>query len=160
MILNSLQAVIPTWIALVKGTSAEFQNLQELTSIWDDIRLETEELNSGIEITDTHALLGRYDFLLVVAFDWDSVSGLSLAVERHGLDMTTMCPYRALGIPTGSHVTGRGVDPVFSSVCLSPGPRRPAQSDRSRPADRLHEFVLHRNTRISSSPTVMTLRLR
>jgi uncharacterized protein with GYD domain len=158
--LNPLQAVIPTWIALVEGTSAEFQNLQELTSIWDNIRLEIEELNSEIEITDTYALLGRYDSLLVVASDWDSVSGLSLTVEGHGLDMTTMRPYRALGIPTGSQVAGRGVDPIFSSVCLSPGPHRPARSDRSWPADRLHEFVLRRNTRISSSPTVMILRPR
>jgi len=69
LILNPLQAVTSTWIALVEGTSAEFQNPQELTSIWDDIRLETEELNSGIEITNTYALLGRYDFLLVVASD-------------------------------------------------------------------------------------------
>jgi uncharacterized protein with GYD domain len=69
LILNSLQTVVSTWIALVEGTSAEFQHLQELTSIRDNIRLEIEELNSGIEITDTYALLGRYDFLLVVASD-------------------------------------------------------------------------------------------
>ncbi|PSP76637.1 gyd domain protein [Halobacteriales archaeon QS_3_64_16] len=82
---------MPTWVALVEVTDAEFQNLQELTSIWGDVRLEVEELNSEIEIIDTYALLGRYDFLLVFeAPDRDAVFELSLAVERQGLDMTTM----------------------------------------------------------------------
>jgi uncharacterized protein with GYD domain len=82
---------MPTWIALVEVTDAEFQNLQEFASIWGDIRLEVEELNPDVEITDTYALLGQYDFLLVFdAPDRDSVFELSLAVERHGLDMTTM----------------------------------------------------------------------
>ena len=56
---------MPTWIALVKLTGAQFQNIQELTSIWGDIRLEAEELNSKAEIINTYALLGQYDFLLV-----------------------------------------------------------------------------------------------
>ena len=82
---------MPTWIALVEVTSTEFQNLQELTSIWGDIRLEAEEVSSEIELTDTYPLLGRYDFLLVVeAPNRDSVFELSLAAERQGLDMTTM----------------------------------------------------------------------
>lgn len=80
-----------TWISLVEVTDAEFQNLQELTSIWGDVRLEAEDLNTDIEITDTYALLGRYDFLLVFeAPDRDAVFELSLAAERQGLDMTTM----------------------------------------------------------------------
>jgi uncharacterized protein with GYD domain len=82
---------MPTWISLVEVTDAEFQNLQELTSIWGDIRMEVEEAVPDIEITDTYALLGRYDFLLVFeAPDRDGVFELSLAVERQGLDMTTM----------------------------------------------------------------------
>ena len=82
---------MPTWVSLVKVTDAEFQNLQELTSIWGDIRLEAEEINAEIEITETYALLGQYDFLLVFeAPDRDAVFQLSLAVERQGLDMTTM----------------------------------------------------------------------
>jgi uncharacterized protein with GYD domain len=82
---------MPTWIALVKLTDAQFQNIQELTSIWGDIRLEAEELNSKAEIINTYALLGQYDFLLVFkAPNRDSVFEFSLAVERQGLDMTTM----------------------------------------------------------------------
>lgn len=56
---------MPTWIALVEVTDAGFQNLQELTSIWGDIRMEAEELNPDIELTETYALLGQYDFLIV-----------------------------------------------------------------------------------------------
>jgi uncharacterized protein with GYD domain len=82
---------MPTWVALIEVADAEFQNLQELTSIWGDLRLEVEETNPDIEIVDTYALLGRYDFLLVFeAPDRDAVFELSLAVERQGLDMTTM----------------------------------------------------------------------
>ena len=82
---------MPTWVALIEVADAKFQNLQELTSIWGDLRLEVEETNPDIEIVDTYALLGRYDFLLVFeAPDRDAVFELSLAVERQGLDMTTM----------------------------------------------------------------------
>ena len=82
---------MPTWIALVEVTDAQFQNIQELTSIWGDIRLEAEELNSEAEIINTYALLGQYDFLLVFgAPDRNSAFEFSLAVERQGLDMTTM----------------------------------------------------------------------
>lgn len=82
---------MPTWVSLITVDDAQFQNLQELTSIWGDIRLEAEQINSDIELTETYALLGRYDFLLVFdAPDRDSVFQLSLAAERQGLDMTTM----------------------------------------------------------------------
>ena len=80
-----------TWISLVKVDDVQFQNLQELTSIWGDIQLEVEQIDSDIELAETYALLGRYDFLLVFdAPDRDSVFQLSLAAERQGLDMTTM----------------------------------------------------------------------
>lgn len=80
---------MPTWVSLIEVTDTEFQNLQELTSIWGDVRLETE--NFDVEITETYALLGRYDFLLVFeAPDRDSVFQLSLAAQRYGLDMDTM----------------------------------------------------------------------
>jgi uncharacterized protein with GYD domain len=78
-----------TWLSLVEVDGAEFQDLQELASLWGDINLEVEEIDA--EIIDTYALLGRFDFLLVFeAPDRDSVFELSLAAERHGLDMNTM----------------------------------------------------------------------
>jgi uncharacterized protein with GYD domain len=69
-----------TWVSLVEVDGTEFQDLHELASLWGDINLELEEIDA--EIQDTYALLGRYDFLLVFE--------VSLAAERHGLDMNTM----------------------------------------------------------------------
>lgn len=78
-----------TWLSLVEADGTEFQDLQELASLWGDINLELEEIDA--EIKDTYALLGRYDFLLVFeAPDRDAVFEVSLAAERHGLDMSTM----------------------------------------------------------------------
>lgn len=78
-----------TWVSLVEVDGTSFQDLHELASLWGDINIELEEVDA--EITDTYALLGRYDFLLVFeAPDRDAVFEVSLAAERHGLDMTTM----------------------------------------------------------------------
>jgi uncharacterized protein with GYD domain len=78
-----------TWLALVEADGAEFQDLQELASLWGDISIELEEIDA--EIIETYALLGRYDFLLVFeAPDRNAVFEVSLAAERHGLDMSTM----------------------------------------------------------------------
>lgn len=78
-----------TWVSLVEVDGSEFQDLHELASLWGDINLELEEIDAELE--ETYALLGRYDFLLVFrAPDRDSVFEVSLAAERHGLDMNTM----------------------------------------------------------------------
>jgi uncharacterized protein with GYD domain len=78
-----------TWISLVEVDGTAFQDLHELASLWGDINLELEEIDA--EIQETYALLGRYDFLLVFeAPDRDAVFEVSLAAERHGLDMNTM----------------------------------------------------------------------
>lgn len=80
---------MPTWVALAEVTDAEFQDLHDLASLWGDVNVELEALDA--EIRETYALLGRYDFLLVFeAPDRQTVFELSLAVERHGLDMNTM----------------------------------------------------------------------
>lgn len=80
---------MPTFAAVVDVTEQEPQNAQEFASIWGDVERDTEELGGGV--LDTYALLGRHDFLTL--FDApDLASGLqiSLAMERHGLDMETM----------------------------------------------------------------------
>lgn len=78
-----------TWVSLVEVDGTEFQDLHELASLWGDINLELEEVDA--EIRETYALLGRYDFLLVFeAPNRDAVFEVSLAAERHGLDMNTM----------------------------------------------------------------------
>ncbi|HET7323167.1 MAG TPA: GYD domain-containing protein, partial [Halococcus sp.] len=66
-----------------------FQDLHELASLWGDINLELAEIDA--ELQETYALLGRYDFLVVFcAPDRNAVFEVSLAAERHGLDMNTM----------------------------------------------------------------------
>ena len=78
-----------TWVALVESVDVEFQDLQELASLWGDINLELEAVDA--ELSETYALLGRYDFLVVFeAPDRESVFEVSLAAQRHGLDMDTM----------------------------------------------------------------------
>jgi uncharacterized protein with GYD domain len=87
-----------TWVALVEVVDAEFQDLQELASLWGDINVELGEVDA--ELQETYALLGRYDFLVVFeAPDRESVFEVSLAAERHGLDMDSMegIPIEAFG---------------------------------------------------------------
>ena len=87
-----------TWVALVEVVDAEFQDLHELASLWGDIRVDLEEVDA--ELQDTYALLGNYDFLVVFeAPDRESVFEVSLAAERHGLDMDSMegIPIEAFG---------------------------------------------------------------
>ena len=67
----------------------DFQNPQELTSIWGDIRAELEEFEA--DLTDTYAILGEYDFLVIMdAPDRNAAYQAGVALERHGLDAQTM----------------------------------------------------------------------
>ena len=51
---------MPTYITQVNVNEEQFQNPQELISVWGSIRDDVERL--GGEIVDTHAILGDYDF--------------------------------------------------------------------------------------------------
>ena len=77
-----------TYASRVIVDGREFQNVQELASIWGDIR---EELTAfDVEVVDTYAVLGEYDFLVLFeAPDRETVFEASIAVERHGLDLAT-----------------------------------------------------------------------
>ena len=44
-----------TWVALVEVVDAEFQDLQELASLWGDINVELGEVDA--ELQETYALL-------------------------------------------------------------------------------------------------------
>jgi uncharacterized protein with GYD domain len=80
---------MPTYITEVDVHEAEYQNPQELVSIWGSIREEIREL--GGEVVDTHAVLGDYDFLIVYSVDdQERAFQVSQAIERHGLDTKTM----------------------------------------------------------------------
>lgn len=66
----------------------EFQNVQELASIWGEIRQELEA--HDVELVDTYAVLGGYDFLVLFeAPDRDAVFQAAITVQSHGLDLET-----------------------------------------------------------------------
>lgn len=67
----------------------DVQNSQELASLWGTIRGEAEEL--GIDIHSIDAVIGEFDFLLIVEVpSGDDVVKLSVLMQRHGLDVKTM----------------------------------------------------------------------
>lgn len=78
-----------TYTILADVNEQEFQNPQELATVWGEIRNDVERL--GGEMTEGYALLGGYDFQLTfeVEEEEDAIQ-IALAVERHGLDTTTM----------------------------------------------------------------------
>jgi uncharacterized protein with GYD domain len=79
---------MPKYASLV-DVRTDFQNAQELTSVWGDIRSDLEEQNADLE--HTYAILGEYDFLVVMeAPDRDTAYQAGVALERHGLDAQTM----------------------------------------------------------------------
>lgn len=83
-----------TFTILADVNEQEFQNPQELVTVWGDIRADIERL--GGEVLDSYALVGSYDFQLTFEVDDDETAiQISMAVERHGLDTETM---RALPI--------------------------------------------------------------
>jgi len=78
-----------TYTVLADVNEGEFQNPQELVSIWGAIREDIERL--GGDLGESHALVGRYDFQLTFEVDDDDAAmQIALAIERHGLDTETM----------------------------------------------------------------------
>lgn len=78
-----------TYTVLANVNESEFQNPQELVSIWGNIRDDIEQL--GGELVDSYALVGKYDFPLTLEIeDEDAALQVALAIERHGLDTETM----------------------------------------------------------------------
>jgi len=79
---------MPKYASLV-DVRTDFQNAQELTSVWGDIRMDLEDQNAELE--HTYAILGEYDFLVVMqAPDRDAAYQAGVALERHGLSAQTM----------------------------------------------------------------------
>lgn len=80
---------MPTYAAHVTVEDREFQNVQELASIWGEIHGDLEALD--VEVVDTYAVLGSYDFLVLYeAPDRDAAFRTAITVESHGLDLETM----------------------------------------------------------------------
>ena len=79
---------MPTYASLV-DVQKDFQNSQELTSIWGDIRADLQTYDASLK--DTYAILGEYDFLVILeAPDRDAAYQAALSLEGHGLDSQTM----------------------------------------------------------------------
>jgi uncharacterized protein with GYD domain len=79
---------MPKYASLV-DVRTDFQNAQELTSVWGDIRMDLEDQNAELE--HTYAILGEYDFLVIMqAPDRDAAYQAGVALERHGLNAQTM----------------------------------------------------------------------
>ena len=80
---------MPTYLAQISVNEGEYQNPQELVSVWGTIRQDIEEL--GGEILQTYAVLGGYDFHLAFEVESGEIAfQVSQAIERHGLDTETM----------------------------------------------------------------------
>ncbi|MFB6161588.1 MAG: GYD domain-containing protein [Haloferacaceae archaeon] len=76
------------FVALV-DVNEEVQNVQEMASVWGDVRQEFEAV--GAEIDESYAVLGEFDFL--IAFEGPSTETAfktDVILERHGLDVRTM----------------------------------------------------------------------
>lgn len=80
---------MPQYASLIKVRDRDVQNVQELSTIWGDIRSEIEEFDA--ELVHSYAVLGDYDFIVIFeAVDSDEAFKAALTVERHGLDGQTM----------------------------------------------------------------------
>lgn len=80
---------MPKYASLVNVSDREFQNAQELATLWGEISPEVEE--HGAELLESYATLGEYDFIVIYeAEDQDVAFQVALAIERHGLDTQTM----------------------------------------------------------------------
>jgi uncharacterized protein with GYD domain len=75
--------------SLVTVSDRDVQNVQELASLWGELRTEIEEFDATLEAT--YAVLGDYDFLVIFdAENRDEAFKVALETERHGLDTKTM----------------------------------------------------------------------
>lgn len=80
---------MPTYILQIDVNEDEYQNPQELVSVWGAIREDIERL--GGEVGTTYAVLGDYDFHLIVDVpDGETAFQATQAIERYDLDTKTM----------------------------------------------------------------------
>ena len=77
------------YASLVQVDDKTFQNLHELTVLWEDIRDQVETFDVTIE--HSYAMLGAYDFIIIAdASDRDTMFQAALNIEGFGLDIQTM----------------------------------------------------------------------
>lgn len=80
---------MPTYMTLADVHEQEFQNPQELATIWGDIATDIEEI--GGELRESYAVMGAHDFVLIYEVDdADAAIQVAIAAERYGIDATSM----------------------------------------------------------------------
>lgn len=80
---------MPSYTAFVNVADRDVQNVQELASIWGEVRGEFTEHEA--ELVDSYAMLGSHDFLVIFeAPDRESAFKSALTLRRHGLEAETM----------------------------------------------------------------------
>lgn len=80
---------MPPFICHVDVNHDAFQNPQEFVTVWGQIHEDIERI--GGTVTGTYAVLGDYDFHISFEVDdAETAFQASQAIERHGLDTTTM----------------------------------------------------------------------
>lgn len=81
-----------TYAVLATVNEHEFQNAQELTAVWGDVRNDVESI--GGDLVASYALLGSFDFLLLFeADDPEMALQIAIATERYGVDTHTMAAF-------------------------------------------------------------------
>lgn len=77
------------FVALVDATEQDAQNVQEMASVWGDVRQEFERIGAAIE--ESYAVLGEFDFLVIFECpDTETAFRADVVLERHGLAVETM----------------------------------------------------------------------
>jgi len=77
-----------TFVSLVEGSEPNVPNIQELASVWGQIKQELDEI--GAEALESFAVLGEVDFILIFeAEDMDTAFKSDVVLERHGLSVQT-----------------------------------------------------------------------
>jgi uncharacterized protein with GYD domain len=80
---------MPTYAAFANVQTGQFQNVQELGSIWGDLRQDLETRDCSLR--DAYVLLGERDVLLLFdAADRQAALEASIAAERYGIELQTM----------------------------------------------------------------------
>lgn len=89
---------MPTYVVLADVRGNEFQNPQELATIWGEVEHEIQD--AGGEPGESYVLAGEYDLLLTFDVDdTETALEVAIAIQRHGIDTRTMpaLPIERLG---------------------------------------------------------------
>lgn len=80
---------MPTYVAFAEVEVGEFQNIQELSSIWGDLRTDLEE--RGVVMKDAYVLLGDKDVMMILdAPSREDVLNASIAAQTYGIHLHSM----------------------------------------------------------------------